>query len=230
MIGAMDLTTLLVTGQWGLVTIFVTLALALLIPHATQSRQNYLNTGTDAARRQAVRWVGQIQGAGLIVLAALAFLSGLGLADVARDSPTPRKWVGACVVLFLPVVLAHVGFLVLAFRGVRPVPPLRALRLRPAPTKRRPSSPAAWQRGPITVVRFLNTRATDVYLCLLSDTGTIGGPGAGVRLPPGQEWVGSNSAGMLYLIRDREDDRDNLEHDLYVVTAPATPGQAIIPE
>ena len=95
----------------------------------------------------------QIQGAGVIVLSALAFLSGVGLSDVARDSPTPRRWVGACVVLFLPVVLAHVGFLVLAFPGSA-VPPLRALRLRPAPTKRRPSSPASWQCGPITVVRF----------------------------------------------------------------------------
>jgi hypothetical protein len=80
----------------------------------------------------------------------------------------------------------------------------------------------------VTGVRFLNTRAADVYLWLLSDTGTI--EGAGVRLPPGQEQSFTNPAGMHYLIRDRDGDPDNLEHDLYVVTAPATPGQAIIPE
>lgn len=227
MIGAMNQTVLdqcvFVAAQWGVVASFIPLALSRLIPHAIQSRRGYLNTGADADRRRAVWAVWYILGAAFVGLAALALLSWLGLADVARASPTPGKWLGASVVLLMPV-LVHVGFLALGFGGVRSVPLLAMLRLRLAPIKYRPPSPAG-NRSP-TVVRFLNTRAWDVYVWVLSGNGTIGG--AGTRLRPGDERAVNTSAGHHFVIRDRDGDLDNLDADLALVTAAATPGLATI--
>jgi hypothetical protein len=193
MIGAMNQTVLdqcvFVAAQWGVVASFIPLALSGLVPHATRSRRGYLNTGADADRRRAV-WY--ILGAAFGGLAALALLSWLGLANVARASPTPGQWLGASVVLLMPV-LVHVGFLGLGFGGVRSVPPLAMLRLRLAPIKYRPPSSAGNRRP--TVVRFLNRRAWDVYVWVLSGDGTIGS--AGTRLRSGEERAVKTSAGPI---------------------------------
>ncbi len=227
MIGAMNQTVLdqcvFVAAQWGVVASFIPLALSGLIPHATRSRRVYLNTGAHADRRRAVWAVWYVLGGAFIGLAALALLSWLALAAVARAAPTPGEWLGASVLLLMPV-LVHAGFLALGFGGVRSVPSLATLRLRLAPIKYRPPSPAG--NRPPTVVRFLNNREWDVYVWVVSGEGTIGG--AGTRLRPGEKRAVNTSVGHHFVIRDRDGDLDDVDADLALVTAAATPGLVTI--
>lgn len=60
------------------------------------------------------------------MLGALLLLSGLGAADAALLSLTPRAWLGVLVMLVAPL-LAQLGFLGLVSRLVRPVPEIVTL-------------------------------------------------------------------------------------------------------
>jgi hypothetical protein len=82
------------------------------------------------------------------------------------------------------------------------------------------------------VVRFWNKRAAGVWVWPLSYEGTYDGDG--MRVPPGEErtadlantWVGRH-----FVIRSVPGgDRENIDFDLYLVTAAATPGRATITE
>lgn len=199
--------------QWGLMSVFG-VALSLLIPHADQYHRAFLATGTDEDRRQAARWARQIKGTALIVLGALLLLSGLGAADAALLSLSPRAWLSVLVMLLAPL-LAQLGFLCLVFRLVRPVPEIVALPLEP-PTALRPSPMG---QRPATVIRFVNETTGGLLADWLMYDGKA--RGTPLVLPPGEEVTQPTYAGHRFVIKGEGAERA-------IVTAAATPGKAVI--
>lgn len=199
--------------QWGLMSVFG-VALSLLIPHADQYHRAFLASGADEDYRQAERWARQIKGTAWTVLGALLLLSGLGAADAALLSLTPRAWLGVLVMLVAPL-LAQLGFLGLVSRLVRPVPAIVTLTLAP------PTAPRDSPMGqrPATVIRFVN-KTTGSLLAdwLMYDGKARGTP---LVLPPGAEVTQATYAGHRFVIKDAGTERA-------IVTAAATPGKAVI--